>query len=129
MREMNPYVVQIDKFVSSIHKLSTVFLELEEKNDIFTEAWCKEMQYEIGLFIKRCCTEGISAKNVKYSIMRLLNEMELYLEQNYKDIILTEIFGDKEYIGYQEVEDFDSAEQLEKELKKTLEMALIFLRI
>ena len=92
------------------------------KNDIFTEAWCREMQYEIGLFIKRCCTEGISAKNVKYSIMRLLNEMELYLEQNYKDIILTEIFGDKEYIGYQEVEDFDSADQLEKELKKTLEM-------
>lgn len=47
MREMNPYVVQIDKFVSSINKLSTVFLELEEKNDIFTEQQLIEMCDEI----------------------------------------------------------------------------------
>lgn len=28
--EMNPYVIQIDKFVNSLGKLSRVFLDLEE---------------------------------------------------------------------------------------------------
>lgn len=47
MREMNPYVVQVDKFVSSIHKLSTAFLKLEEKSDVFTEQQLIEMCDEI----------------------------------------------------------------------------------
>ena len=29
--EMNPYVIQIDKFVSSLDKLSMAFLGLEER--------------------------------------------------------------------------------------------------
>lgn len=35
--EMNPYVIQIDKFVSSLDKLSKVFLDLEEKKTFFSE--------------------------------------------------------------------------------------------
>ena len=53
MREMNPYVVQIDKFVNSINKLSTVFLGLEEKSDVFTEQQLVEMCDEI---CDRTCT-------------------------------------------------------------------------
>ncbi len=35
--QMNPYVIQIDKFVNSIEKLSKMFLELEEKRTCFSE--------------------------------------------------------------------------------------------
>lgn len=35
--EMNPYVIQIDKFVNSLGKLSRMFLDLEKRKDIFTE--------------------------------------------------------------------------------------------
>ena len=35
--EMNPYVIQIEKFVNSLGKLSRVFLELEKKKSVFTE--------------------------------------------------------------------------------------------
>ena len=35
--EMNPYVVQIDKFVTSLGKLSDAFLSLEEKRTILTD--------------------------------------------------------------------------------------------
>ena len=45
--EMNPYVIQVDKFVNSLGKLSKAFLELEENNDVFTEkqvlAMCEEI--------------------------------------------------------------------------------------
>jgi len=47
VKEMNPYVAQIDKFVSSINKLSTVFLGLEEKKDTFSEERVMEMCHEI----------------------------------------------------------------------------------
>ena len=41
--EMNPYVIQMDRFVSSLGKLSRVFLELEEKKSFFTEEEIKNM--------------------------------------------------------------------------------------
>ena len=41
--EMNPYVIQIDKFVSSLGKLSEMFLNLEEKKTSFTEEEVREM--------------------------------------------------------------------------------------
>ena len=46
--EMNPYVIQIDKFVSSLDKLSKAFLDLDEKKSFFSEEqvlhiyrWCQ----------------------------------------------------------------------------------------
>ena len=41
--EMNPYVVQIDKFVTSLGKLSDAFLNLEEKRTSFTEEEYQEI--------------------------------------------------------------------------------------
>lgn len=41
--EMNPYVIQMDKFVTSLGKLSKVFLNLEEKKSCFSEEELKEM--------------------------------------------------------------------------------------
>lgn len=45
--EMNPYVIQIDKFVSSLNKLSKVFLNLEKKQGIFTEEEVKRMCHRV----------------------------------------------------------------------------------
>ena len=41
--EMNPYVVQIDKFVTSLGKLSTAFLKLEEPRESLTEEEYQEI--------------------------------------------------------------------------------------
>ena len=50
MRElkMNPYVIQIDKFVNSLEKLSKMFLNLEQRREIFTEE-------EVILMCDRIC--------------------------------------------------------------------------
>ena len=41
--EMNPYVMQIDKFVSSLEKLSKTFLDLGNRTDFFSEEQLKKM--------------------------------------------------------------------------------------
>lgn len=41
--EMNPYVIQIDKFVSSLDKLSKAFLDLEERKSCFSEEQVRGM--------------------------------------------------------------------------------------
>lgn len=98
------------------------------REHIFKDSWYQALKYEVNLFLKRCCTEGISAKEAKYRIIRLLNEMELYLEQNYKNLSFQSIFGEKPYLGCQDVETFDSAEQLCKELLKTAEMIVRYMQ-
>ena len=40
---MNPYVIQIDKFVQSLEKLSQMFLDLEEKKNTFSEEELKNI--------------------------------------------------------------------------------------
>lgn len=50
--QMNPYVVQIDKFVNSIEKLSKMFLGLEEKKSFFSE---NEMENMFGQVCEKTC--------------------------------------------------------------------------
>lgn len=45
--EMNPYVVQMNKFVTSLEKLSNAFLSLEEKGTTFTKEQYGEMCEEV----------------------------------------------------------------------------------
>lgn len=52
--EMNPYVVQIDKFVTSLGKLSNAFLNLEENGTSFTEDEFQEMKEDVK---ERVCKE------------------------------------------------------------------------
>lgn len=53
--EMNPYVVQIDKFVTSLGKLSKAFLNLEEKRTSLTEEECQEMCDEVKERVCKQC--------------------------------------------------------------------------
>lgn len=52
----NPYVIQIDKFVKSLEKLSKVFLQLEEKHDIFTRKQMEEMYETVNERVCQHCT-------------------------------------------------------------------------
>lgn len=52
--EMNPYVVQVEKFVTSLGKLSSAFLSLEEKGTSFTEEEYQEMREEVR---ERACRQ------------------------------------------------------------------------
>lgn len=52
--EMNPYVIQIDKFVTSLEKLSKAFLDLEEKKSFFSEEELKRM---CGRVCERICQD------------------------------------------------------------------------
>ncbi len=53
--EMNPYVIQMDKFVSSLGKLSKAFLDLEDKKDAFTEEEVREMCEQVCTDVCQSC--------------------------------------------------------------------------
>lgn len=53
--EMNPYVIQIDKFVRSLEKLSKTFLELERKESYFTNAQIEQMCESVCEGVCRKC--------------------------------------------------------------------------
>ena len=45
--EMNPYVIQIDKFVNSLGKLSEVFLKLQQNRNEMTEEEYQKKRSEL----------------------------------------------------------------------------------
>lgn len=45
--QASPYVIQVDKFVHSLEKLSKVFLQLERKHDLFTKEELEEMYRKV----------------------------------------------------------------------------------
>lgn len=55
--EMNPYVVQIDKFVKSLDKLSHVFLHLEEDKEQLTEEEYKKMCEDVRDRVCKTCEQ------------------------------------------------------------------------
>ena len=58
--EMNPYVIQIDKFVSSLQKLSKTFLNLERKQDLFTEGTMQQLCERVcEMTCKNCARETV----------------------------------------------------------------------
>lgn len=55
MSELNPYVVQMDKFVTSLEKLSKVFLQLDKKRNTFTSGELEEMYEKVSGKVCRHC--------------------------------------------------------------------------
>lgn len=68
---MNPYVVQIDKFVNSLEKLSHVFLTLEEKKTVLTEEEYQEMCEEVRERVCKNCErkEVCFAHNMLHEVL------------------------------------------------------------
>lgn len=75
--EMNPYVVQIDKFVTSLGKLSDAFLNLEDKRTSLTDEECDEICDEVKERICKQCER----KEVCFA-HEMLREV-LYAIENY----------------------------------------------
>ena len=53
--EMNPYVIQIDKFVNSLEKLSHAFLHLEEQQQILTDEEFQRMRDDMRERVCKGC--------------------------------------------------------------------------
>lgn len=97
------------------------------REDMFREVWYRNMCHETGLFLQRCGSRRLPVKETKFKIIRLLNELELYLEQNYGGLNYGDIFGEEPYLDYRQVEKFDSAEQLQKELLGIFESLMYYM--
>jgi len=61
---MNPYVVQIDKFVHSLNKLSHAFLRMEENKNVITEEEYREIREDVR---ERVC-KGCERKKVCHGL-------------------------------------------------------------
>ena len=75
--KMNPYVVQIDKFVGSLDKLSHAFLRMEENQNVITEEEYQEIREEVK---ERVC-KGCERKSVCRGLDKLrdvLHTIEKY---------------------------------------------------
>ncbi len=75
--EMNPYVIQMDKFVTSLEKLSHAFLHLEDKHHTITEEIYQGMQEEIKERVCRQCERSSFCRE-----QDMLREL-LYTVENY----------------------------------------------
>ncbi len=75
--EMNPYVIQMDKFVTSLEKLSHAFLHLEDKHHTITEEVYQYMQEEIKERVCKQCERSSFCRE-----QDMLREL-LYTVENY----------------------------------------------
>ncbi len=74
--EMNPYVVQVDKFVSSLEKLSHAFLRMEEEKNVITEDAYQEIKDDVR---ERMCKE-CERKDICYGA-NMLKEVIFTIEK------------------------------------------------
>ena len=81
--EMNPYVIQIDKFVNSLEKLSHVFLNLEERKTLFTEEEYLEMCEDVSDKVcKGCGNRDLCLGRERMSTYGMIQEV-LQTVENY----------------------------------------------
>ena len=81
--KMNPYVVQIDKFVSSLDKLSYAFLRMEEDKKVITEEAYQEVREDVkervckGCERKKVCHGADMIQDVLYTIEKYGAELNV----------------------------------------------------
>ena len=66
--EMNPYVVQIDKFVTSLEKLSHAFLHLEKEKNELTDEQYRNMNEDVKERLCKQCEKKTECKG--YELLR-----------------------------------------------------------
>jgi len=74
---MNPYVLQIDKFVKSLEKLSRVFLQLEEGSNTITEETYHELQDEVRERVCKTCERAKECRTIDM-LKDILKTIEKY---------------------------------------------------
>jgi len=79
--QMNPYVIQIDKFVNSLGKLSNLFLNLEKKKTIFSEDELQNMyEYVCEKTCSHCGNYEMCYGREKYRTFEMIREVFLTIE-------------------------------------------------
>lgn len=85
--EINPYVVQIDKFVTSLDKLSHAFLRMEENNNVMTEGEYQGIREEVrdlackGCERKKVCHGVDMLQEVLYTIEKYGAELNVEVKR------------------------------------------------
>jgi len=80
---MNPYVVQIDKFVSSLDKLSHAFLQMEDNKNVITEEEYQKISEDVrervckGCERKKVCHGVDMLRDVLYTIEKYGAELNI----------------------------------------------------
>ena len=90
--EYNPYVVQMDKFAASLHRLSDTFLKLEEKRGLLTQAETENIFLEIDEKVCKDCEKrhwcmgenAICTYQMVYEILSAVEESGLDLDMEIK---------------------------------------------
>ena len=75
--EMNPYVIQIDKFVNSLEKLSRAFLHLEDKQEGITDETYQIMREDVRERVCKQCDHHRSCNDMKL-LRELVHTIEHY---------------------------------------------------
>ena len=75
--EMNPYVIQMDKFVTSLEKLSQVFLRLDHKTSEITEETYQGMKEDVRERVCKNC-ERLEDCKEQDMLQELLHTIEHY---------------------------------------------------
>lgn len=93
----NPYVVQMDKFATSLHHLSDTFLKLEEKKGILTEAETENIFLEIDEKVCKDCEKrhwcmgenAICTYQMVYEILSAVEENGLDMDMGATRSLIT----------------------------------------
>lgn len=80
--EANPYVIQIDKFVNSLEKLSKVFLQLEGKYNLFAQNEMEEMYEKVSQKVcKNCSNKDVCLGEDAFHTYQMVHEVFCTIEE------------------------------------------------
>ena len=80
--QANPYVIQMDRFVQSLEKLTKVFLQLERKHDLFTKAEMEEMYEKVNEKVcGNCANKEVCLGQEAFLTYQMVHEIFCTIEE------------------------------------------------
>ena len=80
--QANPYVIQMDRFVQSLEKLTKVFLQLERKHDLFTKAEMEEMYEKVNEKVcGNCANKEVCLGQESFLTYQMVHEIFCTIEE------------------------------------------------
>ena len=79
--QVNPYVIQMDKFVHSLEKLTKVFVQLEKKHDLFTKTEMEEMYEKVHEKVCSNCVKEVCLGQEAFLTYQMAHEIFCTIEE------------------------------------------------
>ncbi len=80
--QVNPYVIQMDKFVHSLEKLTKVFVQLERKHDLFTRTEMEEMYEKVSEKVcSNCANKDVCLGQEAFLTYQMVHEIFCTIEE------------------------------------------------